>query len=63
MVYATLSNSNRPGSPAVTVGFPITENVYADLESIGIGSATERDCYAGPMSIHWTQKVELFYAA
>ena len=46
MVYATLSNSNRPGSPAVTVGFPITENVYADLESIGIGSATERDCYA-----------------
>ncbi|MCY1713101.1 hypothetical protein [Caproiciproducens galactitolivorans] len=46
MVYATLSNSNRPGSPAVTVGFPITENVYADLESIGIGNATERDCYA-----------------
>ena len=46
MVYATLSNSNRPGSPAVTVGFPITENVFADLESIGIGSATERDCYA-----------------
>jgi len=46
MVYATLSNPNRPGSPAVTVGFPITENVYADLESIGIGSATERDCYA-----------------
>ena len=30
----------------MTVGFPITENVYADLESIGIGSATERDCYA-----------------
>ena len=46
MVYATLSNSNWSGSPAVTVGFPITENVYADLASIGIGSATERDCYA-----------------
>lgn len=50
MIYAELSNPKRPDEPHVTVTFPITENVYDRLESIGIGSATERDCYVATIS-------------
>jgi hypothetical protein len=45
MIYARLSNPVRPDLPPVIVSFPIEENPYEKLSSIGIGSATERDCY------------------
>ena len=44
--------------------FAVSESALAHLlrlvESAGVDITEEDD---GPMSIHWTQKVELFYAA
>lgn len=46
MIQAVLCNTSRPDLPGVPIRFPIED--YADactqLEAIGIGSATERDC-------------------
>lgn len=47
MLRAILSNPNRPDLEAVPVCFPMAEDaaIIENLQGIGIGSATKRDCY------------------
>lgn len=47
MIRAILSNPNRPDLDAVPVCFPMAEDaaIIENLQEIGIGSATKRDCY------------------
>lgn len=46
MIQVILANHQRPDLPPVPVCFPIADyvGIYENLQSIGIGSATERDC-------------------
>ncbi len=54
MISAILSNSNNKDSESVRISFPITDykENYDSLQSIGIGSVTERDCFVSEINFN-----------